>query len=136
MNSIKERLEQDLRTVVGRLRQMDGAVALEDLPGPIVSADGDDVDGIQESVRREIGFATRELLVERVHRLQAALDRLREGEYGTCVECGENIAPARLRALPEVQTCVRCQDRLERLGRRLEAVEALVGTADGLEDDD
>jgi DnaK suppressor protein len=136
MNAIKERLEQDLRTVVSRLRQMDGAVALEDVPGPISSADGDDVDGIQESVRREIGYATRELLVERVHRLQAALDRLHEGEYGTCVECGETIAPARLRALPEVQTCVRCQDRLERLGRRMEVVEALVGAADGAEDDD
>ncbi len=136
MNSIKQRLEQDLKTVVSRLRQMDGAVAMEDLPGPIVSADGDDVDGIQESVRREIGFATRELLVERAHRLRAALDRLREGEYGTCVECGETIAPARLRALPEVQTCVRCQDRLERMGRRLEAVEAIVGATDGIEDDD
>jgi len=135
MKAIKERLEQDLTTVVKRLRQMDGAVALEDLPGPIVSSDGDDVDGIQESVRREIGYLTRELLVERAHRLQAALDRLRDGEYGTCTECGEAIAPARLRALPEVQTCVRCQDRLERLGRRLEAVEAMVGAAD-VEDDD
>ncbi len=135
MKAIKERLEQDLMTVVNRLRQMDGAVALEDLPGPITSSDGDDVDGIQESVRREIGFATRELLVERAHRLQAALDRLNEGEYGTCVECGETIAPARLRALPEVQTCVRCQDRIERLGRRLEAVEAMVGATDAEDDD-
>ncbi|MGH7390496.1 MAG: TraR/DksA family transcriptional regulator [Candidatus Rokuibacteriota bacterium] len=135
MKGIKDRLEQDLTTVINRLRQMDGAVALEDLPGPITSSDGDDVDGIQETVRREIGFATRELLVERAHRLQAALDRLREGEYGTCVECGETIAPARLRALPEVQTCVRCQDRLERLGRRLEVVEAIVGAADDEDDE-
>jgi len=135
MKAIKERLEQDLRAVISRLRQMDGAVALEDLPGPITSSDGDDVDGIQESVRREIGYATRELLVERARRLQAALDRLQEGEYGTCVECGETIAPARLRALPEVQTCVRCQDRIERLGRRMEVVEALVGATD-VEDDD
>jgi RNA polymerase-binding transcription factor DksA len=34
------------------------------------------------------------------------------------VECEEAISPARLRALPEVQTCVRCQDRIERLGRQ------------------
>lgn len=135
MKAIRERLEQDLMTVVNRLRQMDGAVALEDLPGPITSSDGDDVDGIQESVRREIGFATRELLVERAHRLQAALDRLREGEYGTCVECGEPIAAARLRAVPEVQTCVRCQDRLERLGRRLDVVEAIVGAAEDEDED-
>lgn len=122
MKGIKERLEQDLLSAVERLRQMDGAVALEELPGPI-AVDGDDFDEIQETVRREIGFATRELLIERVYRLQAALERLRDGEYGTCVECGEPIAAARIRALPEVQTCVRCQDRLERLGRRLEEVE-------------
>jgi len=122
MKGIKERLEQDLLSVVERLRQMDGAVALEEAPGPI-ALDGDEFDEIQETVRREIGYATRELLVERVYRLQAALERLRDGEYGTCVECGEPIAAVRIRALPEVQTCVRCQDRLERLGRRLEEVE-------------
>jgi DnaK suppressor protein len=134
MQGIKERLEEDLLSAVSRLRQMDGAVALEELPGPI-AVDGDDFDEIQETVRREIGFATRELLVARVHRLQAALERLRDGGYGTCVECGEPIAVARLRALPEVQTCVRCQDRLERLGRRLDAVELeLVDSVD--EDDD
>src|SRR5919197_3109745 len=126
MKAIRERLEQDLLSAVTRLRQVDGAVALEEIPGPIAS-DGDEFGDVQELVRREIGFATRELLVERVHRLQAALDRLRDGEYGTCVECGEEIAPARLRALPEVQTCVRCQDRLERMGRRMEVVGALFG---------
>ena len=132
MKGIKERLEQDLLSVVERLRQMESAVALEELPGPI-AVDGDDFDEIQETVRREIGFATRELLVERVYRLQAALERLRDGEYGTCVECGESIAAARIRVLPEVQTCVRCQDRLERLGRRLEEV---VEPENETEDDD
>ena len=62
----------------------------------------DEVDEIQANERREIGFATRELLVERVNRLAAALDRLDDGEYGVCVECGEAIAPARLRVMPEV----------------------------------
>ena len=134
MKGIRERLEQDLLTVVSRLRRMESAVALEELPAPVVAADGDDFSEVQELERREIGFATRELLIERVHRLQAALDRLRDGEYGTCVECGEDIAPARLRALPEVQTCVRCQDRIERLGRRLEAVEAEIGAGEDEEE--
>ncbi len=123
MKGIKERLEEDLQEAVSRLRRMDGAVALEEAPGPVASLEGDEFDEIQESVRREIGYATRELLVERVHRLQAALNRLKDGDYGICVECGERIPPARLRALPEVQTCVRCQDRLERLRRRREAAE-------------
>jgi len=122
METIRERLEEDLRTAVSRLRQMGGAVTVEDVPGAIGdnSPFADEVDEIQANERREIGFATRELLVGRVNRLSAALDRLNDGEYGTCVECEEPISPARLQALPEVQTCVRCQDRLERLGRQFD----------------
>ena len=110
---IRTRLENDLRTAVGRLRQIGGAVAVEELPGAIGdnSPFADEVDGIQACGEREIGFATRELLVDRVNRLSAAL------------ECEEPISPARLRAMPEVQTCVRCQDRIERFGRQLESVE-------------
>jgi RNA polymerase-binding transcription factor DksA len=126
MDAIRKRLEQDLREAVGRLRQHGGTSALEDLLGPSGEslAYADEVDEIQANERREIGFATRELLVERVNNLTAALDRLTDGEYGTCTECGEEIAPARLRVIPEVQTCVRCQDKLERYGRQLQAVEA------------
>jgi DnaK suppressor protein len=128
MESIRKRLEQDLQMAVSRLRQMGGAVAVEELPGAIGdnSPFADEVDVIQANASREIGFATRELLVDRVNRLSAALDRLAEGDYGTCVECDEPISPARLRAMPEVQTCVRCQDRIERLGRRPEAEEVEV----------
>lgn len=132
MDGIRKRLEQDLRVVVGRLRQMGGTAALDDLLGSTGEhwAYADEVDEIQASERREIGLATRELLVERVNRIAAALERLDAGEYGQCVECGEGIAPARLRALPEVTTCVRCQDRLERVGRHLQAVEVEVGAED------
>ena len=135
MKQIRERLERELREAVSRLRRIDTTVALEELPGAIGdnSPFADEVDEIQANDWREIGFATRSLLVERVHRLRAALDRLAEGEYGLCVECGEPIAPARLRAMPEVQTCVRCQDRLERTGRQLEAVG---GGYDAAEDDE
>jgi DnaK suppressor protein len=132
MDAIRKRLEQDLREAVGRLRQHGGTSALEDLLGPSGEslAYADEVDEIQANERREIGFATRELLVERVNKLTAALDRLNDGEYGTCTECGEEIAPARLRVIPEVQTCVRCQDKLERYGRQLQTVEVDGGDED------
>src|SRR2546426_7664635 len=124
MDEIRMKLEKELREAIGRLRQMGGGTA-DELPGAIGdnSPFADEVDEIQANESREIGFATRELLVARVNRLSAALDRLSEGEYGTCVECSEEISPARLRAMPEVQTCVRCQDRLERLGRQYEPEE-------------
>lgn len=132
MDAIQHRLEHDLRTAVARLRQIGGATALEELLGPRGDhwAYADEVDEIQANERREIGFATRELLVDRINRISAALERLAQGEYGTCVECGESIAAARLRAMPEVQTCVRCQDRLERMGRHEALQEIEVGAGD------
>jgi RNA polymerase-binding transcription factor DksA len=118
MYDVRTRLDQDLKAAVSRLRQLDGAAAIAERPRPIgdTYAFPDEIDGIQASESREIGFATRELVLGRVNRLSAALDRMSEGEYGTCVQCEEPISLARLDAMPEVQTCVRCQDRLERLG--------------------
>ena len=118
MDGIRKRLEQDLRIAVGRLRQVGGAAALEDLLGTSGEhwSYADEVDGIQASETREISFATREKVVERVKRLSAALDRLNDGEYGVCVECAGQISRARLRAVPEVQTCIRCQAGIEQLG--------------------
>ncbi|MDX1526154.1 MAG: TraR/DksA C4-type zinc finger protein [Pseudidiomarina maritima] len=40
---------------------------------------------------------------------QAALQRMRSGEYGYCIECGDEISAARLAAKPDVALCVDCQ---------------------------
>ena len=119
MNDVRTRLDQDLKVAVSRLRQLDGAAAVEERPGTNGESRpfADEVDGMQASASLEIGFATRELVLERVSRLSAALDRMNKGEYGACGECDEPISLARLDAKPEVQTCVRCQERLESLGQ-------------------
>lgn len=41
--------------------------------------------------------------------VDAALDRLDTGTYGTCVRCGQAIAPERLEALPWAAMCITCQ---------------------------
>lgn len=133
---IKARLELELRQAMERLRQQGGAIVIEEFPGAIGdnSPFANPMDGIQVNEEREVGFATRSLLVERANRLAEALDRLRRGSYGLCEECGGAIAPARLNVMPEVTTCVRCQDRLERLSQRLQTVGGVVSADD--EDDE
>jgi DnaK suppressor protein len=127
MDAIRNRLEQELRSATARLRQMGVADSLDELRPTGETGFADEVDGIQVNEWREIGYATRELLVDRVNRLSSALDRVDSGDYGTCSECGEAIAPARLRVMPEVETCVRCQENLERYGRHLELAGAAAG---------
>ena len=50
--------------------------------------------------------------------VEAALTRVAEGSYGTCVECGEPIPHARLAANPSAARCIACQERLEAGTRR------------------
>lgn len=49
--------------------------------------------------------------VELLRDLDDALDRLDEGNYGTCEECGVDISRKRLEAIPWARYCVTCQER-------------------------
>ncbi|HBE91847.1 MAG TPA: conjugal transfer protein TraR [Gammaproteobacteria bacterium] len=41
--------------------------------------------------------------------LEMALERIESGEYGTCIDCEEPIAKARLDAYPMAKRCIKCQ---------------------------
>lgn len=41
-------------------------------------------------------------------RIRAALKRLDEGEWGSCLTCGDKIAPARLEHDPSAAQCIQC----------------------------
>jgi DnaK suppressor protein len=69
------------------------------------------IDAIQQQKMVE---ATRRALSARRQQIQAALRRFEEEEYGDCLDCGEVIPFARLKAKPESLFCVRCQGNRER----------------------
>ena len=43
--------------------------------------------------------------------IEEALVRLDEGSYGVCRDCGEDIAPARLNAIPWTRVCIECKEK-------------------------
>ena len=58
---------------------------------------------------------SRETLIRRLKKLYRAAVKVREGSYGACDACGEEIPLARLRAVPEAAHCRDCAAELERL---------------------
>ena len=46
--------------------------------------------------------------------IRAALERVKAGTYGLCVECGIAIPPERLEFVPEAPFCVSCKERIGR----------------------
>ncbi|GAA4417176.1 TraR/DksA family transcriptional regulator [Acidovorax lacteus] len=75
--------------------------------------------GAQESqaqmlTARDLEFAIDEHETAHLTQIDAALQRIAAGTYGECVDCGADIAPARLQATPEAARCLGCQEAAER----------------------
>lgn len=58
--------------------------------------------------------ATNQRSALELQRLEAALVRIRTGDYGYCLKCGEDIAEKRLKADPGALTCITCAGMMER----------------------
>jgi DnaK suppressor protein len=50
---------------------------------------------------------------DRLDRIEAALEKIADGTYGSCEECGGRIPRARLEVIPDTPFCVKCATRLE-----------------------
>jgi DnaK suppressor protein len=111
---IKEILERKQAELVGVLRNRDG-IAIE--------KSADQMDEIQYASERDlaIGNVDRETILLRG--VKAALRRVDDGSFGTCIECELAISPKRLAAVPWASRCIQCQEAADRQG--LDATEPL-----------
>lgn len=66
----------------------------------------------------DLAFAVIQMKTEILERIDEAIRRCDEGHYGYCGECGDIIAPPRLRALPFAVRCRYCEERREHEQRR------------------
>ena len=90
----KEDLEQNILSG-GSLASDGSAVAVEHEPS--------------EDCARELEWHRRETLEDRLRDLNDAQDRLIDGGYGLCLDCGNQIDTRRLVADPAASLCINCQ---------------------------
>jgi DnaK suppressor protein len=69
-------------------------------------------------IQDEISFALIQMKAETLNKIDVALHRLGERTYGDCFECGEEIAEARLWALPFAVRCKDCEEAHETVEQR------------------
>ena len=82
----------------------------------------DVIDAMQLSQERSIAVESLDLETHLLRQVDAALARMDEGTYGTCLHCEDQIPEKRLRALPWAILCLGCQERHERQNPRRSAV--------------
>ena len=108
-DTIRRLLKAELDGIAARLHR--GSEA----PGAGVDG-GNFLDVAQGLERQEQENLISSRLMAQARRLQVALERVNDGDYGVCSECGTSIPSRRLLAVPDATTCVACQDRLEHSG--------------------
>ena len=50
---------------------------------------------------------------EVLEQIEAALERIEDRSYGSCIECGGRIPKMRLNAIPYTPYCVKCASQIE-----------------------
>ena len=52
--------------------------------------------------------------IDAMRDIEAALQRIKNGEYGVCIDCGEDVTFPRLMAYPTAKRCIVCQEQREK----------------------
>src|ERR1700736_6769333 len=109
LETFRKKLETrrtELRHMVVR-NQQDGRTADDE-------ATQDIADRAASSYTKEFLFSQSNNDRQLLAMVETALQRIREGAFGECVNCGNEINAKRLEAVPWTRYCIECQEKLEK----------------------
>lgn len=98
--ALKLQLEERLAGLKARLSSLKSDASRSHSGDSAEQAQERENDEVVDAIGNETSLSIRVIL--------AALERIENGTYGTCEACGEPIAEARLRAMPEATRCLGC----------------------------
>ena len=106
------RLHKSLTTRRDELRRRLGG-ELKDLRNFKSNDTGDSADAAFDSGSEEVASQLAELEARELNKIDRALTRLKQGNFGVCEGCQKKIPVTRLNALPFSTTCIECQREME-----------------------
>jgi RNA polymerase-binding protein DksA len=100
-------------------KQKELSVRLENIKSNITRGrSADSQEQAQELENAEVVDALGNEARHELHLIAKALDQIKQGTYGACVDCGAAIPPARLSAYPFAERCIDCATKAEAKNRR------------------
>lgn len=109
LDAIQTDLERQQARLVAQLSEL-GATRSGDLQDDL-NADEGFADAAATTAERTERIGVVEALKGQLDEVDKALERIEDGSYGICSNCGNPIAPERLEARPESTLCVTCKSR-------------------------
>lgn len=106
IDNIKENLLAERDFLFTKLNGNDLSVDDTETPDP--------VDLAVQNYSKNVLLAVSENDSRQLQMIDEALERIEDEEYGTCQNCGNDIQPKRLQAIPWARYCLNCQELVER----------------------
>jgi DnaK suppressor protein len=106
---LEERRREIQAEVQGRMRDVRSEGAWGGKQNEVFDA----VESSEADIQDDIEFALIQMKSETLNKINDALTRLEQGDYGNCFDCGSEIAEKRLRALPFAVRCKDCEEARE-----------------------
>ena len=110
--ALGRRMNSDLSAVAGEALRTTGGEASGSLSNAPVHPADLGTDNYEQETAVSL-LANESQLLEQV---SAALARIDQGTFGCCRECGQDVEPERLNALPYTPYCMACAARVEAEG--------------------
>ena len=110
LKKFQDLLEAKRQDILQRAQQTlseDMALDADDLP--------DEMDLASSEYLQSFTFRLRGREKMFLEKISKALERIQDGTFGQCDECGEEISIKRLEARPETTRCIRCKEDQERV---------------------
>jgi len=126
---LKRMLEDRRREIQAEVQGKMRNVRSEGTWGTKVNEVFDAVESSEADIQDDIEFALIQMKSETLNKINDALMRLEQGDYGNCFECGEEIAEKRLRALPFAVRCKDCEEAREVAEQRERQIAARRGSS-------
>ena len=101
LNRYEEILKKQVVELERMIRHRDG-IAIE--------RSADQLDETQRAAERALAVSNLDREYSQLRNARAALVRIRDGSYGTCQQCDEDIPPKRLAAVSWAAFCLGCQE--------------------------
>ena len=111
LEKYKKKLFEDRMDLLAELQRVTSSEKNKDR-----SESKDPVDLAEASCSADYSLAWTEKINRRIREIDESIERIKDGSYGICHLCGEDIPEGRLEVRPKAKYCAQCKEDLEKRG--------------------
>jgi len=107
-------LKRDYQMLLGEVREELKNSGNQHRIDLLNSEPGDSGDESLATTLVDLNLTTLDRHIQAIRDIESTFQRIKDGEYGVCIDCGDEVAFNRLQAYPTAKRCIVCQEKREK----------------------